>query len=54
LYDSAAMRSFAGIDLGSEAAPHETTVCKFRHGEHHSSSVRSSEVGSPNATHGCF
>jgi len=31
LYDSAAMRSFAGVDLGSEAAPDETTICKFRH-----------------------
>jgi len=31
LYDSAAMRSFAGIDLGREAAPDETTLCKFRH-----------------------
>ncbi|MET0985089.1 MAG: transposase, partial [Steroidobacteraceae bacterium] len=31
LYDSVAMRSFAGIDLGREAAPDETTVCKFRH-----------------------
>jgi IS5 family transposase len=31
LYDSAAMRGFAGIDLGSEAAPDETTICKFRH-----------------------
>jgi len=31
LYDSAAMRSFAGIDLGCEAAPDETTICKFRH-----------------------
>jgi IS5 family transposase len=31
LYDSAAMRSFAGVDLGREAAPDETTVCKFRH-----------------------
>lgn len=31
LYDSAAMRSFAGIDLGREAARDETTVCKFRH-----------------------
>jgi transposase, IS5 family len=31
LYDSAAMRAFAGIDLGSEGAPDETTVCKFRH-----------------------
>lgn len=31
LYDSASMRSFAGIDLGVEPAPDETTVCKFRH-----------------------
>jgi len=31
LYDSAAMRAFAGIDLGAEPAPDETTVCKFRH-----------------------
>ena len=31
LYDSAAMREFVGIDLGREAAPDETTVCKFRH-----------------------
>jgi IS5 family transposase len=31
LYDSTAMRSFAGIDLGRAAAPDETTVCKFRH-----------------------
>jgi len=31
LYDSASMRNFAGIDLGVEAAPDETTVCKFRH-----------------------
>lgn len=31
LYDSAAMRQFAGIDLGSEPVPDETTVCKFRH-----------------------
>jgi IS5 family transposase len=31
LYDSVAMRAFAGIDLGSEGAPDETTVCKFRH-----------------------
>jgi IS5 family transposase len=30
-YDSVAMRSFVGIDLGLEAAPDETTVCKFRH-----------------------
>ena len=31
LYDSRAMRQFVGIDLGSEPAPDETTVCKFRH-----------------------
>ena len=30
LYDSSAMREFVGIDLGREAAPDETTVCKFR------------------------
>jgi len=31
LYDSAAMRSFVGIDLGREPAPDETTMCRFRH-----------------------
>jgi IS5 family transposase len=31
LYDSQAMRSFVGIDLGREAVPDETTVCRFRH-----------------------
>jgi IS5 family transposase len=31
LYDIAALRAFAGIDLGREAAPDETTICKFRH-----------------------
>jgi IS5 family transposase len=31
LYDSLAMRSFVGIDLGREPVPDETTVCKFRH-----------------------
>jgi IS5 family transposase len=31
LYDSTAMRNFAAIDLGNEAAPDETTICKFRH-----------------------
>jgi len=37
LYDSATLRHFAGIDLGSEPVPDETTVCKFRHllEEHH-------------------
>jgi IS5 family transposase len=31
LNDSAVMRNFVGIDLGNEAAPDETTICKFRH-----------------------
>ena len=31
IYDIAPMRNFAGIDLGREAAPDETTICKFRH-----------------------
>ena len=31
LYDSATLRKFAGIDLGAEPVPDETTVCKFRH-----------------------
>jgi len=31
LYDSEAMRRFAAIDLGREAVPDETTICKFRH-----------------------
>lgn len=31
LYESPSMRSFAGIDLGREPVPDETTVCKFRH-----------------------
>ncbi len=31
LYDSRAMRSFVGIDLGQEPVPDETTICKFRH-----------------------
>lgn len=31
LYDLAAMRPFAGIDWGHEAAPDETTVRKFQH-----------------------
>lgn len=31
LYDSLSMREFVGIDLGCEAAPDKTTVCKFRH-----------------------
>lgn len=31
LYDSLAMRSFVGVDLGREPVPDETTACKFRH-----------------------
>jgi IS5 family transposase len=31
LYDSVAMRSLVGIDLGVEGAPDQTTVGKFRH-----------------------
>ena len=31
LYDSVSMRRFAGIDLGREPVPDETTVCRFRH-----------------------
>ncbi len=31
LYDSRAMRQFAGIDLGREPVPDETTILKFRH-----------------------
>ncbi len=31
LYDSATLRLFAGIDLGAEPVPDETTVWKFRH-----------------------
>ena len=31
LYESLSMRRFAGIDLGREPVPDETTVCQFRH-----------------------
>jgi len=31
LYDSTAMRTFVGIDLGREPVPDETPVCRFRH-----------------------
>ena len=31
LYNSLAMRRFVGIDLGREAVPDETTMCRFRH-----------------------
>lgn len=31
LYESHSMRRFAGIDLGREPVPDETTICRFRH-----------------------
>jgi IS5 family transposase len=31
LYESPTLRGFAGIDLGAEPAPDETTICRFRH-----------------------
>jgi transposase, IS5 family len=31
LYDSRVMRDFAGIDLGEDPAPDESTILKFRH-----------------------
>lgn len=31
LYESVSVREFAGIDLGQERVPDETTICKFRH-----------------------
>jgi len=31
LYDSIALRRFAGIDLGREPVPEETTICQFHH-----------------------
>ena len=31
LYDTEILRWFAGIDLGREPVPDETTICKFRH-----------------------
>jgi len=41
LYDSDTMRRFVGVDLGCEAPPDETTVCKFRHFlEQHEMSAR--------------
>jgi transposase, IS5 family len=37
LYESVSMHRFVGIDLGTQAAPDKTTICKFRHmlEEHH-------------------
>ena len=31
LYDMALFRAFAGFDLGEDAMPDETTICRFRH-----------------------
>jgi len=31
LYDSASLRRFVGVDLGTAAAPDETTILRFRH-----------------------
>ena len=48
LYDSATLRQFAGIDLGSGPVPDETTVCKFRHLlEAHNSGRRDCGQGEP-------
>src|SRR5438876_4829670 len=41
LYDSVVMRQFVGIDLGCEPVPDETTVCKFRRSEEHTSELQS-------------
>jgi IS5 family transposase len=47
LYDSRAMRTFVGIDLGREPVPDETTVMRFRHllEEHQLGSRIFEEVG---------
>lgn len=47
LYDSAALRAFAGIDLGREPVPDATTLCKFRHKleEHELGAAIFAEVG---------
>jgi transposase, IS5 family len=47
LYDSLAMRAFAGVDLGRKPAPDETTVCNFRHllEEHHLGKKLFEQVG---------
>lgn len=47
LYDSRAMRTFVGIDLGREPVPDETTVMRFRHllEEHKLGSRLFEEVG---------
>ena len=46
LYDSQALRNFAGIDLGSEAVPDATTLLGFRHLlERHDLGRRIFEIG---------
>ncbi|MCX7901001.1 MAG: IS5 family transposase [Burkholderiaceae bacterium] len=47
LYDSAALRAFAGIDLGREPVPDATTILKFRHllERHHLGQALFAEVG---------
>ncbi|MCI1191270.1 IS5 family transposase [Calidifontimicrobium sp. SYSU G02091] len=47
LYDSAALRAFAGIDLGREPVPDATTILKFRHllERHHLGQAIFAEVG---------
>lgn len=47
LYDSNALRTFAGIDLGREPVPDATTLCKFRHllEQHELGQAIFSEVG---------
>jgi IS5 family transposase len=31
IYDSASMRRFAGVELGDDVVPDETTIVRFRH-----------------------
>lgn len=47
LYDSASLRSFAGIDLGRETVPDATTLLKFRRllEQHHLAEQMFAEVG---------
>jgi IS5 family transposase len=54
LYDIEAMRRFAGIDLGREAAPDETTICKFRHllEDHELGAALFAEINAHLADHG--
>jgi IS5 family transposase len=47
LYDSASMRSFAGLDLADDGAPDETTILNFRHllEQHRLTEAMFAEVG---------